>query len=140
MGISARLRACRAAMGDWQEYAIDVATAGTTFISANQYNDTITLDQCHQQICCNHKEYAMQLVQTNRRCEGEQRIYRFDSKVLKPSTNFGIYLPPHALEGHSCRALFYLAGLPCTEQTVAIKAHAQRLEAHLGLILSKADT
>ena len=82
----------------------------------------------------------MELVQNNRSFEGEQRIYRFDSKALKTSTKFGIYLPPQALEGHSCPALFYLAGLTCTEETFAIKAHAQRLAAQLGLILITPDT
>ncbi|QIC68679.1 S-formylglutathione hydrolase [Acinetobacter schindleri] len=82
----------------------------------------------------------MELLQNNRSFEGEQRIYRFDSKVLKNSARFGIFLPPQALEGQSCPALFYLAGLTCTEETFAIKAHAQRLAAQLGLILVTPDT
>lgn len=82
----------------------------------------------------------MELVQNNRSFEGEQRIYRFDSTVLKNSTKFGIYLPPQALAGQSCPALFYLAGLTCNEETFAIKAHAQRLAAQLGLILITPDT
>lgn len=82
----------------------------------------------------------MELLQNNRSFEGEQRIYRFDSKVLKNSARFGIFLPPQALEGQSCPALFYLAGLTCTEETFAIKAHAQRLAAQLGLILITPDT
>jgi len=52
----------------------------------------------------------MELIQNNRSFEGEQRIYRFDSRYLKTPTKFGIFLPPQALEGHSCPALFYLAG------------------------------
>lgn len=82
----------------------------------------------------------MELVQNNRSFEGEQRIYRFDSKVLKTPTRFGIFLPPQVLAGQSCPALFYLAGLTCTEETFAIKAHAQRLAAQLGLILITPDT
>jgi len=82
----------------------------------------------------------MELIQNNRSFEGEQRIYRFDSRYLKTPTKFGIFLPPQALEGHSCPALFYLAGLTCTEETFAIKAHAQRLAAQLGLILITPDT
>ena len=81
----------------------------------------------------------MELVQNNRSFEGEQRIYSFESKILKP-TRFGIFLPPQALEGQNCPALFYLAGLTCTEETFAIKAHAQRLAAQLGLILITPDT
>lgn len=82
----------------------------------------------------------MELVQNNKSFEGEQRIYRFDSKVLKTSTKFGIFLPPQVLQGQSCPALFYLAGLTCTEETFAIKAHAQRLAAQLGIILITSDT
>lgn len=57
----------------------------------------------------------MQLLQKNRCFEGEQRIYQFDSQLLKGSTKFGVYLPPAALEGKPCSTLFYLAGLTCTE-------------------------
>jgi S-formylglutathione hydrolase len=52
----------------------------------------------------------------------------------------GVYLPPAALEGKPCSALFYLAGLTCTEETFAIKAHAQRMAAQLSLILITPDT
>lgn len=82
----------------------------------------------------------MELLQQNRCFEGEQRIYRFNSQVLKGDSRFGVYLPPQALEGEACPALFYLAGLTCTEETFAIKAHAQRLAAQLGLILIMPDT
>ena len=82
----------------------------------------------------------MELLQQNRCFEGEQRIYRFNSKVLQGDSRFGVYLPPQALDGETCPALFYLAGLTCTEETFAIKAHAQRLAAQLGLILIMPDT
>lgn len=82
----------------------------------------------------------MELVQRNQCFNGEQRIYKFDSESLKSSTRFGIFLPAEALRGQACPALFYLAGLTCTEETFAIKAHAQRLAAQLGLILISPDT
>ncbi|NCI79005.1 S-formylglutathione hydrolase [Acinetobacter kanungonis] len=82
----------------------------------------------------------MELLQQNRCFDGEQRIYRFNSNTLKGDSRLGVYLPPHALEGEACPALFYLAGLTCTEETFAIKAHAQRLAAQLGLILIMPDT
>jgi S-formylglutathione hydrolase len=82
----------------------------------------------------------MELIQHNRCFDGEQRIYAFNSKVLKGEAKFGIFLPPQALTGQACPALFYLAGLTCTEETFAIKAHAQRLAAQLGLILISPDT
>ncbi|WP_374529677.1 S-formylglutathione hydrolase [Acinetobacter sp.] len=82
----------------------------------------------------------MELLQQNRCFDGEQRIYRFNSNVLKGDSRLGVYLPPQALDGEACPALFYLAGLTCTEETFAIKAHAQRLAAQLGLILIMPDT
>jgi len=82
----------------------------------------------------------MELLQKNRCFDGEQRIYRFNSQTLKGDSRFAVYLPPQALEGKACPALFYLAGLTCTEETFAIKAHAQRMAAQLGLILIMPDT
>lgn len=82
----------------------------------------------------------MELVQSNRSFDGEQRIYRFNSISLQGESKFGIYLPAQALAGQACPTLFYLAGLTCTEETFAIKAHAQRLASQLGLILVTPDT
>ena len=82
----------------------------------------------------------MELVQSNLSFDGEQRIYRFNSISLQGESRFGIYLPAQALAGQACPTLFYLAGLTCTEETFAIKAHAQRLAAQLGLILVTPDT
>ena len=82
----------------------------------------------------------MELIQHNRCFDGEQRIYAFNSRVLKGQTKFGIFLPPQALRGQACPVLFYLAGLTCTEETFSIKAHAQRLATQLGLILISPDT
>ena len=82
----------------------------------------------------------MELIQHNRCFDGEQRIYAFNSKWLKGEAKFGIFLPPQALRGQPCPALFYLAGLTCTEETFSIKAHAQRLATQLGLILISPDT
>lgn len=82
----------------------------------------------------------MILVQKNKCFEGEQRTYQLESEALKGSAKFAIFLPPQALTGQKCPALFYLAGLTCTEDTFVIKAHAQRLAAQLGLILISPDT
>ena len=48
----------------------------------------------------------MQLLQKNRCFEGEQRIYQLESQHLKGLTKVGVYLPPAALEGKPCSALF----------------------------------
>lgn len=52
---------------------------------------------------------------------------------------FGIFLPPQA-DHAPCPALYFLAGLTCTEETFAIKAGAQRYAAEHGLILIMPDT
>lgn len=82
----------------------------------------------------------MQLLQKNKCFDGEQRIYQIESACLKGSSKFAVFLPSQALAGQQCAALFYLAGLTCTEETFVIKAHAQRLAAQLGLILISPDT
>ena len=82
----------------------------------------------------------MQLIQKNKCFEGEQRTYQLESEYLKGNSKFSIFLPPQALAGQSCPALYYLAGLTCIEETFVIKAHAQRLAAQLGLILISPDT
>jgi S-formylglutathione hydrolase len=57
---------------------------------------------------------------------------------------FSVYLPPQALgaAGHAQRvpALYYLAGLTCTEEQLPVKAAAQRVAAELGLALVSCDT
>ena len=82
----------------------------------------------------------MELLSKNICFDGEQRIYQVQSDALKVASKFSIFLPPQALAGQKCAALFYLAGLTCTEETFIIKAHAQRLASQLGLILISPDT
>lgn len=82
----------------------------------------------------------MELLSKNICFDGEQRVYQIQSKALKGTTKFAAFIPPQALEGQKCPALYYLAGLTCTEETFIIKAHAQRLAAQLGLILIAPDT
>jgi S-formylglutathione hydrolase len=53
---------------------------------------------------------------------------------------FAVFTPPRALQGEKVPALYYLAGLTCTEETFVIKAGAQRLAAELGLMLVACDT
>ena len=52
---------------------------------------------------------------------------------------FAVFLPPQAERG-PVPALWYLAGLTCTEETFMIKAGAQRIAAELGLALIAPDT
>jgi S-formylglutathione hydrolase len=54
---------------------------------------------------------------------------------------FSVYLPPQALQADAkVPALFYLAGLTCTEETFPIKAGAQRFAAQHGIALISPDT
>ncbi|MDE2429455.1 MAG: S-formylglutathione hydrolase [Burkholderiales bacterium] len=71
---------------------------------------------------------------------GEQRFYQHDSGVIGLPMRFSVYLPPAALAGERCPAIFFLAGLTCTEETFMIKAGAQAIAAREGLILIAPDT
>ena len=72
---------------------------------------------------------------------GEQRIYRHDSQTIGLPMRFSVYLPPQALQANAnVPALFYLAGLTCTEETFPIKAGAQRFAAQHGIALIAPDT
>ncbi|WP_025602328.1 S-formylglutathione hydrolase [Burkholderia sp. WSM2230] len=72
---------------------------------------------------------------------GEQRFYRHESQTIGLPMRFSVYLPPQALQANAkVPALFYLAGLTCTEETFAIKAGAQRFAAQHGVALIAPDT
>jgi S-formylglutathione hydrolase FrmB len=79
---------------------------------------------------------------SQQRCfEGVQGFYRHPSAVTGGPMRFSVFLPERASHSHSpCPALYYLAGLECTEQTFVIKAGAQRVAAALGLALVTCDT
>ncbi len=70
---------------------------------------------------------------------GVQGFYQHASTVIGLPMRFGVFVPPQAKVG-PVPALFWLAGLTCTEETFAIKAGAQRLAAELGLMLVTPDT
>lgn len=68
---------------------------------------------------------------------GTQGFYEMDSAACGGPMRFGVYMPPNAKD---VPAVYYLAGLTCTEETFAMKAGAQRLAAELGLALVTCDT
>ncbi|WP_426318365.1 S-formylglutathione hydrolase [Pseudoduganella sp. R-43] len=70
---------------------------------------------------------------------GVQRFYRHESETIGLPMRFSIFIPPQAAQG-PVPALFYLAGLTCTEETFAIKAGAQQHAAREGLVLIAPDT
>lgn len=71
---------------------------------------------------------------------GVQLFYRHESTEIGLPMGFSVFLPPQAREGKTCPAVFYLAGLTCTEETFMMKAGAQRVAAREGLILITPDT
>lgn len=70
---------------------------------------------------------------------GVQGFYRHRSDETGLPMKFSVYQPPLAARKR-VPALFYLAGLTCTEATFPIKAGAQRLAAELGVMLISPDT
>lgn len=84
----------------------------------------------------------LELVETHGCYGGVQRIYRHASAAIGLPMRFSVYLPPQALQPGAPRvpALFYLAGLTCTEETFPIKAGAQRFAAQHGIALIAPDT
>ena len=79
-------------------------------------------------------------IRSEQRCfGGVQGFYAHESAETGTEMRFGIYVPPQAQQSR-CPALYYLAGLTCTEETFPIKTGAQRLAAELGLILVSPDT
>src|SRR5688572_33424854 len=53
---------------------------------------------------------------------------------------FAVVLPPAAAADRPVPAVYFLAGLECTEETFVAKAGAQRVAAELGLALVTCDT
>jgi len=70
---------------------------------------------------------------------GTMGFYTHASSATGTDMKFGVYLPPQAKKG-PVPAVYYLAGLTCTEETFVIKAGAQRLASELGLMLVACDT
>jgi S-formylglutathione hydrolase len=70
---------------------------------------------------------------------GVQGFYRHTSTVTAGPMRLGVFVPDQVARS-PVPALYYLAGLTCTEETFAIKAGAQRTAALLGLVLVTCDT
>jgi S-formylglutathione hydrolase len=81
----------------------------------------------------------LELVEEHRCFDGVQRIYRHDSRSIGLPMRFSVFLPA-AASASKVPALFYLAGLTCTEETFPIKAGAQRYAAEHGIALIAPDT
>ncbi|CAH2773571.1 MAG: S-formylglutathione hydrolase (EC [uncultured Caballeronia sp.] len=81
----------------------------------------------------------LELVEEHKCCDGVQRTYKHDSQSISLPMRFSVFLSAEASKG-KVPALFYLAGLTCTEETCPIKASAQRYAAEHGIALIAPDT
>lgn len=72
-------------------------------------------------------------------CGGEIGFYAHASEATGTEMRFAVFVPPQAAQ-RPCPALYYLAGLTCTEETFPTKAGAQLLAAEHGLVLVAPDT
>jgi S-formylglutathione hydrolase len=70
---------------------------------------------------------------------GTQSVYRHASTEAGCPMRFGVFMPPQAAH-RPVPALYYLAGLTCTEENFVVKAGAQRIAAELGIALIAPDT
>jgi S-formylglutathione hydrolase len=70
---------------------------------------------------------------------GVQGYYAHRSQEIGLDMKFSVFRPPQA-QSHKVPALYYLAGLTCTEETFSIKSSAQRVASQLGLMLVSPDT
>ncbi|MFO0710188.1 MAG: S-formylglutathione hydrolase [Sandaracinus sp.] len=76
---------------------------------------------------------------------GRQGFYERTSEACAGPMRFSVFLPPRALAsagrvGERVPALYYLAGLTCTEEHLPTKGGAAKLAAELGLALVSCDT
>jgi S-formylglutathione hydrolase len=81
---------------------------------------------------------GLEILAEHRCFGGTQRTYRHDSAAIGLPMKFSVFTPGGLTA--PAPALFYLAGLTCTEDTFMTKAGAQRVAAELGLILVAPDT
>jgi S-formylglutathione hydrolase len=81
----------------------------------------------------------LELIETHASFGGTQHIYKHESKAIGLPMRFSVFMPKEAAQ-KKVPALFYLAGLTCTEETFPIKAGAQRFAAQHGIALIAPDT
>jgi len=71
---------------------------------------------------------------------GRQGFYERESAACGGPMRFSVFLPPKAVAGELVPAVYYLAGLTCTEEHLPTKGGALRVAAELGLALVACDT
>lgn len=79
-------------------------------------------------------------LKSNHKCfGGSLSYYSHRAETTGCDMNFSIFLPAQVSDG-KCPALYYLAGLTCTEDNFTTKAGAYKKASELGLILIAPDT
>lgn len=81
----------------------------------------------------------LELISEHACFDGVQRIYQHPSRLIGLPMRFSVYLPPQA-NVTRVPALFYLAGLTCSEETFMVKAGAKSFAALHGIALIAPDT
>ncbi len=81
---------------------------------------------------------SLELLEEHRMFGGWQQRWRHQSAVLSCPMTFSIFLPNP--KGDTPPAVWFLAGLTCTDENFTTKAGAQRVAAELGLVLIMPDT
>lgn len=81
----------------------------------------------------------MELKSSHKCFGGTLSYYSHAAKTTDCEMSFSVFLPAQTESG-KCAALYYLAGLTCTEDNFTTKAGAYRRAAELGLILIAPDT
>lgn len=71
---------------------------------------------------------------------GRQGFYERASAACAGPMRFSVFLPPKALAGERVPAVYYLAGLTCSDEHLPTKGGAQAIAAELGLALVSCDT
>jgi S-formylglutathione hydrolase len=82
----------------------------------------------------------LETVREQRCFDGRQGVYEHSSTVCAGTMRFSVFVPPGASATQPVPALYYLAGLTCTEETFPMKAAAQRFAAQLNVALVACDT
>ena len=82
----------------------------------------------------------MKLISKAKAFDGEQRVYRHQSKATGTEMEFSVFLPREALEGFLCPTLFYLSGLTCGWEEVTTQAVPQMHAAKHGMIFVAPDS
>jgi S-formylglutathione hydrolase len=84
---------------------------------------------------------ALQLVKQIKAQGGVIKQFSHESASTKTTMTFSVFLPPAASDSNKVPALFYLAGLTCTDELLFVKAPgAMKVAAARGIAIVTTDT